>query len=51
MEPTANQQVIVLEGLSESRHEHPRNQEECAADVVTHEIKRKAEQHLEQPPA
>ena len=32
--PNSNQQVIVLEGPSQSRHEHALNQEELAADVA-----------------
>jgi hypothetical protein len=50
-EPNEDQEVVVLKGPKESPHTHPPNREEAAADVVKEKIKRKAEDHPEQPPA
>ncbi|KAF7996064.1 hypothetical protein HCN44_009849 [Aphidius gifuensis] len=37
--------------LKEPEHDHPGNHEECYAEIKTYKLKRKAEEHPEQPPA
>lgn len=41
-------EIIVL---AESQHEHPPNHNEVAAEKVKEVLKRKADEHPEQPPA
>ncbi|CAD7000596.1 unnamed protein product, partial [Ceratitis capitata] len=38
-------------GGDESDHKYPPNRDECEAEVVKANLKRKAEDNLEQPPA
>ena len=43
--------IEVIKGLNDSKHSHPPNREETAAEKITARIKRKVEEHLEQHPA
>ncbi|CAD6995420.1 unnamed protein product [Ceratitis capitata] len=43
--------IIILKGGDESDHKHPPNRDECEAEVVKANLKRKAEVNPEQPPA
>jgi len=47
----AGTDVIVYKGTKLSEHAHPRNQEECAAEVDVDNMKRKAKEHPQLPPA
>ena len=49
--PVGDADVIVLKGPEASTHAHPPNQEECAAEVIVENVKRKAKGHPEAPPA
>ncbi len=42
---------MVIRGPIESSHTHPPRQEQCKAEEVLTRVKRKAEEHPEQPPA
>lgn len=44
-------EIIVYKGPRDSKHEHPANHDECAAEKVKATLKRKAGAHPEQPPA
>ncbi|CAD7001080.1 unnamed protein product [Ceratitis capitata] len=43
--------IIILKGGDASVHKHPPNRDECEAEVVKANLKRKAEDNPEQPPA
>ncbi len=43
--------IVVIRGPAESSHTHPPSQEQCKAEKVLTRVKRKAEEHPEQPPA
>lgn len=43
-------EIVVIKGPGHAPHSHPPNREEAEAEVVLVNIKRKAEEHPEQPP-
>ena len=49
--PNLAEQPIVYKGPEESKHTHPPNLEECRAENIKQNLKRRAEEHPEQPPA
>lgn len=42
---------VVFKGPVESKHSHPSNLEECGAEKLKQSLKRRAEEHPEEPPA
>lgn len=49
--PAPGDELIIFQGPEQSEHEHPPNYDECRAEKVKLNLKRKAEEHPEQPPA
>ncbi|KAL7299220.1 hypothetical protein TKK_0007815 [Trichogramma kaykai] len=47
----SDETLVVLQGPAQKPHPHPPDVEECSAEKVKFSIKRKAEEHPEEPPA
>lgn len=47
----SDEDIVLIKGPAESKHEHPPNREESAAAEITARVKRIATRHPEQPPS